>query len=400
MIKKFTQYNESVRSMMKPKSWEDVEKNIPHQLVELYERIPYEKRYQFYSADDDRKEDKVKIYIKFKHRIVWIIWQHSIEKYEVVSMTERLTKEKRYHCKDIVDVLYVLDLQSEISESVRDMLKPKSREELGKIINKKSYEDKIRYGLKMGVFSTEQMMELKPLLKLQYGCIHNHLWLVKLAIKEGVDVHFMDDYALYASSENGHIDIVKYLLKIGNYINPKEDRKLQLNRYSAIGRAIYQADKNKHKDIIDLLNHYRIKNKNKINESVRDAMKPKSREELKSLVDKEPSLLQKAEMISRLELEDMFTRDELDKINSVEYEIDIEKQFGKYDVTYTFIADDTFTTNSGIKEITGTLEPYRTGRSTDYKFETDWFTDVETEAYWDENWEDIQDRILDKFDER
>ena len=143
-----------------------------------------------------------------------------------------------------------------------------------------------------------------------------------------------------------------------------------------------------------------IKKFDQYNESVKDMLKPKSREELKKLVDNESSLLQKAEMISRLELEDMFTRDELDKINSVEYEIDIEKQFGKYHVTYSFIADDTFTTNSGIKEITGTLEPYRTGRSTDYKFETDWFTDAETEAYWDENWEDIQDRILDEFNKR
>jgi hypothetical protein len=121
-IKRFEQYNESVRNesvrdLMKPKPWDDVEKNIPPQMVELYKEIPYEKRYQFYSADEDNKEDKVKIFVKLSYRIVWILWKYDIEKYEVVSMSNRLTKEKRYHCKDIVDVLYALDLLAKIDES-------------------------------------------------------------------------------------------------------------------------------------------------------------------------------------------------------------------------------------------------------------------------------------------
>ena len=117
MIKKFNKFNESVRDLMKPKPWDDVEKNIPPQLVKLYDEIPYEKKYQFYSADDDNKEDKVKIFVKLNYRIVWILWKYDIEKYEVVSMSNRLTKEKRYNCKDIVDVLYALDLLSKIDES-------------------------------------------------------------------------------------------------------------------------------------------------------------------------------------------------------------------------------------------------------------------------------------------
>jgi len=117
MIKKFNKFNESVRDLMKPKPWDDVEKNMPPQLVKLYDEIPYEKKYQFYSADDDNKEDKVKIFVKLNYRIVWILWKYDIEKYEVVSMSNRLTKEKRYNCKDIVDVLYALDLLSKIDES-------------------------------------------------------------------------------------------------------------------------------------------------------------------------------------------------------------------------------------------------------------------------------------------
>jgi len=116
MIKKFNKFNESVRDLMKPKPWDDVEKNMPPQLVKLYDEIPYEKKYQFYSADDN-KEDKVKIFVKLNYRIVWILWKYDIEKYEVVSMSNRLTKEKRYNCKDIVDVLYALDLLSKIDES-------------------------------------------------------------------------------------------------------------------------------------------------------------------------------------------------------------------------------------------------------------------------------------------
>ena len=85
-MKTYNQFiNESVRDLMKPKPWDDVEKNMPPQLVKLYDEIPYEKKYQFYSADDDNKEDKVKIFVKLNYRIVWILWKYDIEKYAILD---------------------------------------------------------------------------------------------------------------------------------------------------------------------------------------------------------------------------------------------------------------------------------------------------------------------------
>lgn len=62
-----------------------------------------------------------------------------------------------------------------------------------------------------------------------------------------------------------------------------------------------------------------------------------------------------------------------------------------YHVNYAFmLAGD-------IKEIEGTLLPYDSGRGIDYEFDSDYFTDKETEEYYDENWEDIKDEIMNKF---
>ena len=63
----------------------------------------------------------------------------------------------------------------------------------------------------------------------------------------------------------------------------------------------------------------------------------------------------------------------------------------------TFNVFYTFTLNGEEKEITGTLQPYNTGRMIDYEFDSNWFTDDETEKYYDENWEDIRDEILKEF---
>lgn len=45
-------------------------------------------------------------------------------------------------------------------------------------------------------------------------------------------------------------------------------------------------------------------------------------------------------------------------------------------------------------EITGTLNPYNTGRSTEYEFEPDAFIDDVADEYYSNNWEDIEKNIL------
>ena len=63
-----------------------------------------------------------------------------------------------------------------------------------------------------------------------------------------------------------------------------------------------------------------------------------------------------------------------------------------YDVNYIV----TFP-NKDFIELTGTLKPYNTGRDYDYEFEVDYFAEEKEENYYDENSENIEKEILDKF---
>lgn len=63
----------------------------------------------------------------------------------------------------------------------------------------------------------------------------------------------------------------------------------------------------------------------------------------------------------------------------------------KYDVDYVYTEDDTMI------QFSGSLNPYHTGRDYEYEFEPSWFHDKESEQYYNENWEDIEEEILEKF---
>ena len=67
--------------------------------------------------------------------------------------------------------------------------------------------------------------------------------------------------------------------------------------------------------------------------------------------------------------------------------IKIEEDGDNYEVNYQF--DD--------YEISGVLQKYYTGRANEYEFQPSWFADEESEKYYDENWEDIEDEILGVF---
>lgn len=44
-------------------------------------------------------------------------------------------------------------------------------------------------------------------------------------------------------------------------------------------------------------------------------------------------------------------------------------------------------------ELSGVLIPYNTGRTTDYRFEPNWFKDEVSENIFAENWEEIEEEI-------
>lgn len=68
-----------------------------------------------------------------------------------------------------------------------------------------------------------------------------------------------------------------------------------------------------------------------------------------------------------------------------------QKQMKSYQVNYQIIV------NGQLMEIDGILNPYNTGRNTEYKFEPSNFLDDETEQYYDNNWENIESEILGKL---
>jgi len=69
----------------------------------------------------------------------------------------------------------------------------------------------------------------------------------------------------------------------------------------------------------------------------------------------------------------------------------IEATKDMYDVSYVFQEDDS------MYQFSGSLIPYKTGRSEEYRFEPSWFMDEESENFYEENWEDIEEQILNKF---
>lgn len=49
-------------------------------------------------------------------------------------------------------------------------------------------------------------------------------------------------------------------------------------------------------------------------------------------------------------------------------------------------------------QISGSLIPFETGRTTDYEFETDgWYVNDESEEYYDEHYEKIEAQIMEEF---
>ena len=82
---------------------------------------------------------------------------------------------------------------------------------------------------------------------------------------------------------------------------------------------------------------------------------------------------------------------EIDITKIEQDERDPRKQKEKYKVNYLITMGDNFI------EIEGILNPYYTGRDVEFSFEPDYFSDEESEKYYDDNWEDIETQILDKF---
>ena len=74
-----------------------------------------------------------------------------------------------------------------------------------------------------------------------------------------------------------------------------------------------------------------------------------------------------------------------------ELEIEFEKRDTFIRVEYSVKIDDQEI------EFSGTLKPYHTGRDEEYEFEPGYFTNEASEKYYDDNWDKIEEQILDAF---
>jgi len=84
------------------------------------------------------------------------------------------------------------------NESLKDLMKPKSEEDILKFTK-----------------------NLKPFDKLLLGCSKGILLLVKQAIEEGQDINRSGSYPLELAVNYNHIDIIKYLIDNGSYVYDK-----------------------------------------------------------------------------------------------------------------------------------------------------------------------------------
>ena len=105
----------------------------------------------------------------------------------------------------------------------------------------------------------------------------------------------------------------------------------------------------------------------------------------------------KMDMLIESTLNEFFNEDLGEKtpeieINKIENdERSNRKPINKYRVNYQI------TLNGKLVEIEGELIPYNTGRSEEFSFEPSYFTDSDTEFYYNENWEKIESEVLNKL---
>jgi ankyrin repeat protein len=142
-----------------------------------------------------------------------------------------------------------------------------------------------------------------PVTALRWASLNGHLDVVKEMLKAGADVHSSDDAALYNASCNGHLEIVKELLKAGADVHADDDKvlgavsrnghldvvkellKAGVNVHGRGDYALTIAKKYGHQDVVDFLEDYIAKEKKSKKRNIRESLVEKFVEDSDPITD-------------------------------------------------------------------------------------------------------------------
>ena len=179
---------------------------------------------------------------------------------QIIDKYYKITKVNKYHNTTRYQTNRELSGEGEVTEveeSVKDLMIPKSTNDMIKSLGNLSIDKILIKGSTMGSDS-----------------------LVNYALDNGADVHYNNDEAVRMASHEGNTEIVQLLIDNGADVNVYE------------GLPLVLASTNNHTETVKLLKKYMNKELNylkkysKTNESVRDLMTPKSKDDIRQALDK------------------------------------------------------------------------------------------------------------------
>ena len=280
-------YNESVRDMMKPKSQEDQKKALdkmidPNEklMFGVQENLPWAVKEAIEKGADVNLE--LKIFGNTMSDLFYSLLQYACYKgsTEIVKLLVKAGADielddelalRTAIAHDHKEIIRLLNNPEMANESVRDAMIPKSKEDVMKSIKNMVPNEKLILGCQKDIpwvvqlaFDEGADIEALGEKNLSEACRKNQTELAKVLIKNGADIHQKNDYCIMIAIINGNVELTKLLFEKGADCKVKDWVRSQVRKYGS-------------EEMKELVNKYMGV---KTNESVRDSMKPKSREEV------------------------------------------------------------------------------------------------------------------------
>lgn len=358
--------NESVRDMMKPKSEEDIlnyvmglskeELNLFLVKSVLNQEILFIKIALQVGADPNTIDPKTKLCVLYRAVVGGITSQPNKEVIKMLldagadpTLKSKaglvpLNNARSWKKWDIYDLLqkYV-----KTNESVRDMLKPKSMDDIKRDIKEKKIkpDEQLLQAASGGSLELVKGAFKRGAKKDEYALvnasINGHTDIIEYLIDElGYDVHYMGEVPLRYAIASGRLDAVRVLLDRGADIHYHNENPLNTaisHSYDDIALYLVSrgADVDKLRRSLESGGFEISKEEtdnfieNHMNESVRDSMKPKPESEIRKELEKLPARkLMHTAVMNGVDIRDIFSKEEIAGMNrrmKKEYQEDIKE---------------------------------------------------------------------------